>query len=46
MDLFTNQDSEWDETSLPFEMDMTDTVFWERILVIIFKNILLIENDS
>lgn len=46
MDLFTNQDSEWDETSLPLGMSMTDAAFWELIIVIIFKNRLLIENDS
>lgn len=45
MDLFTNQDSGWDETSLPLGMDMTDAVFRKLIFVTFFKNGLLIEND-
>lgn len=36
MDLFTNQDLEWDETSLPLGMNMTDAVSWELIFVTIF----------
>lgn len=36
MDLFTNQDSEQDETSLPLGLDMTAAVFQELIFVMIF----------